>query len=108
MNKIRDSYKDYSENILYGGLLGCRGDAYSSKDALSIEESYKFHRNQTMQFEKENIDFLFAGIMPEINEAIGMAQAMSDTEIVLKNTHTTSGKDFPLVVCDSILLKLYS
>ena len=81
LNKIKESYEGYSKNILLGGLLGCKGDAYSSKDALSIEESYKFHRIQILQFKKENIDFLFAGIMPEINEAVGMAQAMAENEV---------------------------
>lgn len=81
LNKIRDSYGDYSQHILIGGLLGCKGDAYSSKNALGREASYKFHSHQTQQFKKEDYDFLFAGIMPEVNEAIGMAQAMADTEI---------------------------
>lgn len=81
LNKIRDNYKGFAPNIFIGGLLGCKGDAYSSKDALNIEESYEFHRKQVIQFSEENIDFLFAGIMPEINETLGMARAMADTEI---------------------------
>lgn len=81
LNKIRDSYPDYSCNILLGGLLGCKGDAYRSEDALGVEESYVFHKVQVQKFEKENIDFLFAGIMPEINEAVGMAKAMDDTDM---------------------------
>ncbi len=60
--------------------MGCKGDAYSSKGTLSKKESYEFHSKQTEEFNDENIEFLFAGIMPEINEAIGMAQAMSETE----------------------------
>ena len=78
---IRDQYDNSSHNILIGGLLGCKGDAYSSADALGIDESYQFHRVQTLQFKREQVDFLFAGIMPEINEAIGMARAMAETEI---------------------------
>lgn len=81
LNKIRDSYPDYSSKILLGGLLGCKGDAYSIEDALGVEESYNFHSVQVQKFKKENIDFLFAGIMPEINEAIGMAKAMADIDI---------------------------
>ena len=81
LNNIRDSYKNYSQSILLGGLLGCKGDAYSSKNALDKEEAYKFHTRQAQCFKKENIDFLFAGIMPEINEATGMAHAMADTGI---------------------------
>jgi len=28
LNKIRESYDEYSPEILIGGLLGCKGDAY--------------------------------------------------------------------------------
>ena len=78
---IRDQYENSSQSILIGGLLGCKGDAYSSADALGVDESYEFHRIQTLQFKREAVDFLFAGIMPEINEAIGMSRAMAETEI---------------------------
>ena len=79
LNVIRSSYKEYSKKIFIGGSLGCKGDAYSGDSILSIEASYNFHLSQTQKFKGENIDFLFANIMPEINEAIGMAKAMSKT-----------------------------
>lgn len=81
LNKIKDSYNAYSKHILIGGLLGCKGDAYSSEKVMSIEESYEFHKHQTIQFQGEKLDYLFAGIMPEVNEAIGMAKAMAETSI---------------------------
>ena len=81
LNKIRESYDEYSRDILIGGLLGCKGDAYSGAKVLNIKDSYAFHKQQTIQFQKVKIDFLFAGIMPEINETIGMAQAMAETNI---------------------------
>lgn len=81
LNRIKNSYGNYSEKILVGGLLGCKGDAYSGEKILGINEAYVFHKKQTNQFEGNKIDFLFAGIMPEINEAIGMAKAMSETKI---------------------------
>lgn len=79
LNKIRDKYETFSEKILIGGLLGCKGDAYSGEKVLNTNEAYHFHKQQTSQFSGNGIDFLFAGIMPEINEAIGMAQAMAET-----------------------------
>lgn len=81
LNQIKKSYLKYSEKILVGGLLGCKGDAYSGEKVLGIKEAYMFHKQQTTQFNERNIDFLFAGIMPEINEAIGMAKAMAETNI---------------------------
>ncbi len=79
LKSIRRSYTDYSSKIAIGGLLGCRGDAYSSDEALGKEEAYAFHSTQCEQFKDQHIDYLFAGIMPEINEATGMAMAMANT-----------------------------
>lgn len=81
LNEIRESYSEYSKQILIGGIMGCKGDAYSTKEALSEEDAYEYHCNQSDQFIGQNIDFLFAAIMPEINEAIGMAKAMAETDI---------------------------
>lgn len=81
LNYIKASYHNYSDKILIGGLLGCKGDAYSGVQKMNIKESYSFHRIQASQFAKEEIDFLFAGIMPEINEAIGMSIALAETNL---------------------------
>lgn len=81
LNRIKKSYNQYSEKILVGGLLGCKGDAYSGEKVLETSDAYLFHRQQTSQFIGKNIDFLFAGIMPEINETIGMAKAMAEANI---------------------------
>ena len=81
LNGIKNSYNNFSDHILTGGLLGCKGDAYSGKKMMGIEESYAFHRQQAVKFKREKIDFLFAGIMPEINETIGMASALAETGI---------------------------
>ena len=81
LNRIKKSYNGYAEKILVGGLLGCKGDAYSGKKVLGIKDAYSFHRQQTTQFRKKDIDFIFAGIMPEINETMGMARAMAETNI---------------------------
>ncbi len=81
LNKIRNEYDSFSEKIFVGGLLGCRGDAYKFDEAMNISEAYNFHKIQVNEFKNQQIDFLFAGIMPTLNEAIGMALAMSTTEL---------------------------
>ena len=81
LNAIKGQYPDFSDNIFIGGLLGCKGDAYQSEGALEIVASYEFHKIQVAEFEKEKVDFLFAGIMPAISESIGMAQAMAESGI---------------------------
>jgi S-methylmethionine-dependent homocysteine/selenocysteine methylase len=65
--------------VYLGGLMGCKGDAYSARDGLSIEAACPFHSWQAEQFLKAGVDFLYAGIMPALPEAIGMARAMGAT-----------------------------
>lgn len=79
LNTIRQSYGDYADQIFLGGLMGCRGDAYSGEMVMDVDETFGFHRKQALALSGHNIDFLFAGIMPEINEATGMAMAMAET-----------------------------
>lgn len=81
LNRICAGYPNFSSKILIGGLLGCKGDAYSGERVMDSEAAYHFHRHQTAQFQQENIDFLMAGIMPEIHEAVGMARAMAETNL---------------------------
>jgi S-methylmethionine-dependent homocysteine/selenocysteine methylase len=61
-----------------GGLMGCRGDAYSAADALPADKAREFHSWQAALFAETEVEFLYAGMMPTLSEAIGIAQAMSD------------------------------
>ena len=81
LNSIKQSYDGYSKQIFIGGAMGCKGDAYCGENILSIDEAFEFHSVQTKQFKNENVEFLFANIMPEIKEVVGMAKAMSKTGI---------------------------
>ena len=62
-----------------GGLMGCKGDAYTGAGALSAAEARRFHGWQAQSFADAGADFLMAGIMPTLDETLGMAQAMADT-----------------------------
>lgn len=74
--------KKYAKaNMFIGGLMGCKGDAYKATDVLSIEQSREFHSWQADLFKAAGVDFLFAGIMPALSEAIGMAKAMENTSL---------------------------
>ncbi len=66
-------------DLFVGGLMGCKGDAYQATEVLSIEEAKAFHSWSANFFKAAGVDFLFAGIMPALPEAIGMAQAMEST-----------------------------
>lgn len=81
LKKIKKSYPQFSPHIFIGGLLGCKGNAYSGDDPLNQLDAYRFHEVQVQQFMTQQLDFLFAGIMPAVSEAMGMAQAMAESRL---------------------------
>ena len=68
-------------DMYVGGLMGCKGDAYTAQNVLTEEAAYHFHSWQTNLFKEAGADFLMAGIMPALSEAAGMAKAMEQTGI---------------------------
>jgi len=62
-----------------GGLMGCRGDAYRATDVLPAADARAFHSWQAELFAEAGAEFLYAGIMPALPEATGMALAMGDS-----------------------------
>ena len=59
---LRELQQEASGEVYIGGLMGCRGDAYTGKGCLSTEEALEFHRWQAEQFRNSPVDFLMAGI----------------------------------------------
>jgi len=97
-NRERISLSRYSENIIadnvsflkniqmncgsemyVGGLMGCKGDAYTGEGALLEKEATDFHKWTVEQFCDANVNFLYAGIMPVLSEAAGLAKAIDVT-----------------------------
>lgn len=69
--------------VYIGGLAGCRGDAYDGRYCLSVEEAMEFHFPAVRTMAEAGVDYLFAGIMPQLTEAIGMANAMAANRVTL-------------------------
>lgn len=78
LQTIRDSA---NHEMYLGALIGCKGDAFKATDALSEVESTQFHSWEIERFAQNDVDFFFAGIMPALPEAAGMAIALSSTQI---------------------------
>ena len=81
LHGIRSSYGPYSERIVIGGLMGCRGDAYDPADALSQKESAAFHRTQIGALRRCGVDVVLAATLPALSEALGIAQAAADIQV---------------------------
>ena len=78
---LRSIQRNSGIEMYIGGLMGCKGDAYTGEGCLSESDAFAFHRWTTEQFKKANVDFLYAGIMQTLPEAAGLAKAIDDTEI---------------------------
>lgn len=74
---VREDYGPYSEQILIGGLLGPRGDAYRPTEALPEDEAAGFHGPQAAALSEAGTDFLMAATLPAASEAVGVARAMA-------------------------------
>lgn len=78
---LRNMQKNSGIEMYVGGLMGCKGDAYTGEGALEEEEAFEFHRWAAECFGRAQVDFLYAGIMPVLSEAAGMAKAMESTGV---------------------------
>jgi S-methylmethionine-dependent homocysteine/selenocysteine methylase len=81
MTALRDNRGAAGTEIRIGGLVGCRNDCYKPEESLSVEESEEFHSWQIDRLAEAGVDFLIAETLPNVNEAIGIARAMSATGV---------------------------
>ncbi len=79
LDEIRRGRGDLAGRIYIGGLMGCRGDAYKPEEALSRGEAQDYHSAQAVALAAAHPDYLLASTMPEMEEALGMAEAMAGT-----------------------------
>lgn len=78
---LKSSCDSAQTNMYAGALIGCKGDAYKATEVLSEEDAQRFHSWTIEQFAIHQVDFFYAGIMPALCEAAGMAKALSAVEI---------------------------
>lgn len=59
-----------------GGMIGCRGDAYTGAGCLSQADAADFHQWEIEHFARAGVDFLYAALIPTLPEALGIAEAV--------------------------------
>ncbi len=77
MKEVREERGDFADNIKIGGMVGCKYDCYKQEEGLTLEDSEEFHSWQIDQLVDGGVDFLIAETLPNVNEALGIAYAMS-------------------------------
>lgn len=81
LKNLRNEQGEYGKQIILGGLMGVKGDAYDPDEALGEEEAEEFHSVQASQLANAGVDFLIASTVPSASEAVGLAKAFAATGI---------------------------
>jgi len=69
------------DNVLIGGMIGCKNDCYQPAEGLSVSDAEHFHQWQVEQLARGGVDFLIAETLPNVHEALGIARVMAATGI---------------------------
>ncbi|MEL7605782.1 MAG: homocysteine S-methyltransferase family protein [Sedimentibacter saalensis] len=78
---LREVQEVQDVEMYIGGLVGCKGDAFTGEDALDLESSKDFHEWEVRLFAEAGVDFLYAALFPNVEEAAGMALAIEKYKI---------------------------
>ena len=77
--QVRASYGEFAGKIILGALTGCKNDAYKPEEALTEEESYRYHADHTRRLAAQQPDFLYITTMPSVPEAEGLCRLAAET-----------------------------
>ena len=75
---LRDVAKPYDKqiaSILFVGIVGPKGDAYSLNRTITAEEAEDYHSIQLETLKAANVDFVWAATFNNVPEAVGLSRA---------------------------------
>ncbi len=78
---LREVQEIQNVEMYSGGLIGCKGDAFTGEDALDLESSKDFHEWEVRLFAEAGVDFLYAALFPNVEETAGMALAIEKYQL---------------------------
>lgn len=68
-------------SMLAGGMMGCIGNAYTAEGCLPAREALAAHRWAAGLHQAAGADMIFAALIPTLDEALGIAGAISETPL---------------------------
>jgi S-methylmethionine-dependent homocysteine/selenocysteine methylase len=77
---LRDVARPYDKqiaSILFVGIVGPKGDAYSLNRTITPEESEDYHSVQLETLKAANVDLVWAATFNNVPEAVGLSRAAS-------------------------------
>ncbi len=75
---LRDVAKPYEgqlPSLLFAGIIGPRGDAYTVDDTITAEEAEEYHSEQMATLARAEVDLVEALTFNSVPEAVGVARA---------------------------------
>lgn len=88
LREVANPYASELPGVLYTGIVGPRGDAYSLNRAISAEESEDYHSVQIGTLRKAGVDLVSALTLNNIEEAVGIARAAHKAELPVSLSFT--------------------
>ena len=79
LREVAKPYQGQIPNILFVGVVGPRGDAYSLNKTITAEESEDYHSVQLATLKEANVDFVWAATFNNVPEAVGVSRAAART-----------------------------
>lgn len=76
-------YEGQVSQILIGGMIGPRGDAYALNRTITADEAEDYHSFQVETLKRANVDFISAVTFNNVPEAIGVARASAKHDVPL-------------------------
>ncbi len=88
LRDVADPYEGQIGEILIGGMLGPRGDAYSLNRTITVEEAEDYHSFQLEVLKRARVDFVGAVTFNNVAEAVGVARAAARLDVPLNIAFT--------------------
>lgn len=75
LREIAEPFEAEVPSILYAGIVGPRGDAYSTNLTMTADEAEQYHSVQISTLAGAEVDLVEAMTFNDVSEAVGVAQA---------------------------------
>lgn len=95
LHEVREqSVKEGGRKLVVSGCFGPRGDGYSPRSRMSVDQAREYHSRQAKLFREEGVDQVTAITMNYPEEAIGITQAAfaEKLPVVISFTVETDGR----------------
>ncbi len=88
LRDVARPYEGQIAQILIGGQVGPRGDAYSLNQTITTEEAEDYHSFQLEVLKRADVDFVWAATFNNVPEAVGVARAAARVGLPLQISFT--------------------